>query len=393
MSEPRRTRSNVSTGVFAVLCVMGFIMYIDRTNISVVAPLLKTEMQLSNTDLGYVFSVFAVAYACCGVPGAWLIDRIGSRRGMTAFGVLWSLATIATGQVGTLFGLVGARFAVGVGEAPIYASAARVIATWIPARRRGAAQGAMHASGRFANAAAPLVISALITVFAWRDAFVALGVITLAFFAVFYWFIRDNPWNDPRVSQAELATLGFADPASLQAAALPKAPVHWPSLLRRVWPATCACFCHGWVLWFFNNWIPSYFVIRFHMQNWTIGPVFLPRAAGRHAGHAGGRPAGGLALQTHGQALAFAAGYHRVRLPGLRAGAAAAAVHHGSDDHRRLARHRVLFIGVVGLAALAGRGGDRTEACRAVQCLGIRRDGDCRGDLPHRRWQAARPVG
>ena len=246
---------------------MGFIMYIDRTNISVVAPLLRSELKLSNTDLGYIFSVFAIAYACCGVPGAWLIDRIGSRRGMTAFGVLWSVATIATGQVGTVFGLAVARFAVGFGEAPIYASAARVIATWIPARRRGAAQGAMHASGRFANAAAPLVISALVVAFSWRLAFVVLGAITLVFFCGFYWFIRDNPITDPRVSAKELSELGLLDLASSPAiAATATEPVHWLRLLRRVWPATAACFCHGWVLWFFNNWIPSYFVIRYHMR-------------------------------------------------------------------------------------------------------------------------------
>ena len=86
---------------------------------------------------------FAVAYAVFGIPGAWLTDRIGSRLGMTLFGTLWSVATIATAYAGSIFGLATIRFLVGVGEAPIYASAARVIATWIPAHRRGAARGAV----------------------------------------------------------------------------------------------------------------------------------------------------------------------------------------------------------------------------------------------------------
>jgi MFS family permease len=266
MLEQAQKQSRIGRGVFVMLCVMGFIMYIDRTNISVVAPLLKNELQLSNTGLGFVFSAFAVAYAVFGIPGAWLTDRIGSRLGMTLFGTLWSVATIATAYAGSIFGLATIRFLVGVGEAPIYASAARVIATWIPAHRRGAAQGAMHASGRFANAVAPLVISGLMIAFPWRDTFVALGVITLIFFAVFYWYIRDNPRTDPRVSQSELAGLGLLEPRAPAAEIVAKAPVHWPSLLRRVWPATAACFCHGWVLWFFNNWIPSYFVIRYHMK-------------------------------------------------------------------------------------------------------------------------------
>lgn len=266
MSERPERRSNVSGGVFFLLCLMGFIMYIDRTNLAVVAPLLRSEMKLSNTDLGVVFSIFAVAYAVFGVPGAWLIDRIGSRRGMTAFGVLWSVATILTGQVGSFAGLAVARFFVGVGEAPIYASAARVISVWVPVRRRGAAQGSMHASGRFANAAAPLVISAMMTAFAWQDSFVVLGLVTLLFFAVFYWFIRDNPLTDPRVSPSEAADLAPDGQLARLKADRVVVPLHLPTLLRRVWPATAACFCHGWVLWFFNNWIPSYFVIRYHMK-------------------------------------------------------------------------------------------------------------------------------
>ncbi len=266
MSEQPARRSNISGGVFVLLCVMGFIMYIDRTNLAVVAPLLRSQMKLTNTDLGAVFSIFAIAYAVFGVPGAWLIDRFGSRSGMTAFGVLWSVATILTGQVGSFLSLGIARFFVGVGEAPIYASAARVIAVWIPVRRRGAAQGAMHASGRFANAASPLVISALMTAFAWQDTFVALGVVTLIFFGAFYWYIRDNPLTDPRVSPEERTELVPDGAIRAMTAGQTIARLHLPTLLRRVWPATAACFCHGWVLWFFNNWIPSYFVIRYHMK-------------------------------------------------------------------------------------------------------------------------------
>lgn len=265
MSAGPAKRSNVSNKIFLILCVMGFIMYIDRTNISVVAPILKNELKLSNTDLGLIFSVFAVAYACFGVPGAWLIDRIGSRRGMTAFGTLWSLATIATAYVTSVFGLATARFFVGVGEAPIYASAARVIAVWIPVRRRGAAQGAMHASGRFANASAPLVITALMTAFAWQSTFVLLGAVTLAFFALFYWYIRDNPAIDPRLTPEELAELDQTG-SGKKKGATSAPPLPFLTLLRRVWPATFSCFSHGWVLWFFNNWIPSYFANEHHMK-------------------------------------------------------------------------------------------------------------------------------
>ncbi len=245
---PSRGRSPTSGAVFALLCVMAFIMYVDRTNMAVVAPILKREIGLTNTELGYVFSAFAVAYSCFSIPGAWLSDRIGGRRGLTLFGILWSVATVATGVVGSLASLMAARFLVGVGEAPVYPTAARVIATWIPEHRRGAAQGMMHASGRLANALAPLIVTALVLAHSWRGAFVILGVVTAVFFTGLYAYLPDRK------------------PSAGIAAVPAQPPVAWMDLLRRVWPATGACFCHGWVLWFFLNWVPSYFAIRYGMD-------------------------------------------------------------------------------------------------------------------------------
>ncbi len=267
MSEKiaKKRRINVSTGIFAMLCCMTFLMYVDRTNIAVVAPYLRNELNLTNTNLGFVFSSFAVAYACFGIPGGFLTDKIGGRRGLTIFGLIWSVATIATGFTNSALGLAIGWFFVGLGEAPIYPTAARVIATWIPKERRGAAQGMMHASGRLANAVAPLLVSAIIVNFSWRWTFIGLGVITILFFAVFYSRVRDNPRTHPSISPEELASLGLVERKSERLIEKHE-PVVWPVLLRRVWPATAACFCHGWVLWCFLNWIPSYFAHRYGVK-------------------------------------------------------------------------------------------------------------------------------
>jgi MFS family permease len=263
--EPSATdKTPVSNRVFLLLCVMAFIMYVDRTNISVAAPILKQELQLTNTQLGLVFSAFATAYACCGVPGAWLSDRFGARRLLTLSGLIWSVATIGTGLVWGLASLVVARLLVGAGEAPIYATAARVISNWIPEYRRGLAQGVMHGCGRLANALAPLIVTGLIVFMTWRLSFVVLGVITIFFFAFLYTWFRDEPCGHPAVSEAELAVLGRSSGTVTKGRTLE--PIVWPDLLRRVWPASAACFAHGWMLWFFLNWVPSYFSTRYGMK-------------------------------------------------------------------------------------------------------------------------------
>jgi MFS family permease len=238
---------------------MAFIMYVDRTNISVAAPVMSKELGFSNTHLGFIFSAFALAYSCFMIPGGWHSDRIGSRKGLLLYGSLWAIATIVTGVVGSLFALVVARFFVGIGEAPIYPTAARMIARVIPEDRRGAAQGVMHAVGRIANALAPLIVTGLIVAFSWRFTFVILGGVTLVYMVVMYLGLNDAKKHSDDASHA-------APHATVAAPAPQRAPVDWPDMIRRVWPATAACFCHGWVLWFFLNWIPSFFSQRYGLK-------------------------------------------------------------------------------------------------------------------------------
>lgn len=254
-SPPQRGRARLT---FVLLCVMAFIMYVDRTNMSVAAPVMGKELGFSNTHLGLIFAAFALAYSCFMIPGGWHSDRIGSRKGMLLYGTIWAVATIVTGLVGSLIALAAARFFVGLGEAPIYPTAARMVARVIPEQNRGTALGAMHATGRIANALAPLIVTALIVVSSWRTTFIVLGAVTLVYMVVMYVSLSEAKKHDEGEGAAE-ATAPAAQPQ-------PRARVDWPDMLGRVWPAAAACFCHGWVLWFFLNWVPSFFSQRYGLK-------------------------------------------------------------------------------------------------------------------------------
>jgi MFS family permease len=254
MSAIESKANGKGTFTLVMLCVMAFIMYTDRSNLSVAAPFVTKEFGFNNRQLGAAFSAFAIAYSCFMIPGGWLSDRIGALKAMVLYGLIWSIATIATGMVGGFVALLVARFFVGVGESPIYPTAARMIAMALPKARHGTAQGLMHASGRLANALAPLVVTGLILwTTSWRIAFVILGVATIVFMVVLYFSMRGTKQER-------------ADDAAVAAAAPTRIPVDWPDMLRRVWPVTATCFCHGWVLWFFNNWMPSYFSQAYGMN-------------------------------------------------------------------------------------------------------------------------------
>ena len=59
-----KPRLSATTGVFALLCGLAFLMYIDRSNVSIAAPVIQKEFGFSNAHLGWIFSAFATAYAC-----------------------------------------------------------------------------------------------------------------------------------------------------------------------------------------------------------------------------------------------------------------------------------------------------------------------------------------
>src|SRR5215471_12018164 len=128
-------------GVLGLLFGMSVIMYLDRLCISAAAPSISSEFHLSDTQMGYVFSAFTLAYALFEVPSGWLADRFGARAMLTRIVLWWSAMTAATGLVAGFGSLLAVRFLFGAGEAGAFPSMARAYGRWLPARERGRAFG------------------------------------------------------------------------------------------------------------------------------------------------------------------------------------------------------------------------------------------------------------
>ena len=250
---------SVTTGVLSVLCLMSFLMYVDRTNISTAALAIRHDLHLNNAQLGLVFSAFAVTYALAMIPGGFIADKLGARKMLAICGVLWAMGTLLTGLSTGLVTLLLARFVTGLGESPIVPASSRAMTIWMPADRRGFAQGITHAFARLGNASTPILVAGLIAISSWHMAFLVLGVASLAWVAIWIWYYRDDPKTHPRMTEDDLARL----PVIVSKKAV---PMKWRPLLRTLWPATLVSFCHGWTLWFFLNWMPSFFAQSYHLN-------------------------------------------------------------------------------------------------------------------------------
>ena len=240
--------------VLAVLCLMYFVAYVDRVNISVAAPVMRREFGLSATELGFIFSAFAYPYAAMQIAGGWLSDRLGPRLVLTLLSVLWAAGTILTGISWGIASLVVFRLLVGIGEGGAFPTATRALTYWMPVAERGSAQGIVHAFARLGGAATPPLVLALVAASGWRASFLVLGGVSLLWTLVWLLVFRNTPDEHPAVGVEERAELARTTSAPRSRSG----PTPWRALVSGMWLVTFVDFCYGWSLWMFLTWLPSY---------------------------------------------------------------------------------------------------------------------------------------
>jgi MFS family permease len=253
-------RGRVRGRVLFLLCAMYFITYIDRVNISTAAPLIQKEFHFDNSELGLIFSAFAIPYAFFQIFGGYIGDRFGAKKVLTIVGFVWTAATVASGFAVGLASLFAARLALGFGEGAAFPTATHAMAKWMPAENRARAQGYVHSASRLGNAITPALVAGLVALYDWRLSFWVCGVLSLIWTVVWIVQFRDSPASHPQVTREELGEL------SNQGVEQGHVPVPWGPLLRRILPVTFIDFCYGWSLWVFLSWIPSFFADRFGMN-------------------------------------------------------------------------------------------------------------------------------
>src|SRR5215467_11551684 len=119
--------------VLALLCLMYFLTYLDRVNISTATAsneFLK-EIPLTKTQAGLIFSAFAYPYLLFQIGGGWVADKFGARVALTICGVIWAGATVMMGLVHGAVMLFAARVVLGLGEGATFPTATRAMSYWM----------------------------------------------------------------------------------------------------------------------------------------------------------------------------------------------------------------------------------------------------------------------
>jgi MFS family permease len=133
--------------VVGVLVLASLISYVDRQVVALLVEPMRRDLNISDTQVGWLFSGFAIFYAVAGLPLAYLADRV-NRRWLITIGIFfWSLMTIGCGLARNFWLLLGARIGVGVGEAVLTPSAHSLIGDYFPREKIPLAVAVFQLSG------------------------------------------------------------------------------------------------------------------------------------------------------------------------------------------------------------------------------------------------------
>lgn len=195
--------------VLSVFVVCSAINYLDRQTLATVAPLVRAEFHLSNTDYGLILAAFSIAYAACAPLAGLLIDRIGLNRAISLAVGIWSCAGIATGLTRGLAGLVGCRAVLGVSESAGIPGAGKAIHRYLQPAERALGNALNQAGISLGMISAPAIATWIATAYGWREAFVVTGLLGLLWIPLWNFTARVVP--PQAVPEGEASLGGVAD--------------------------------------------------------------------------------------------------------------------------------------------------------------------------------------
>ena len=216
-----------------------FLNYVDRGAIGIAAPLMKSELGLSDEAYGLIFSAFFWIYAPVQLFAGWLCDRFSVYRLMAVGILLWAGSTLLMGFAGSAASLVVFRIMLGVGESISFPGSSKIIARHVPPERRGSANAALAAGIALGPAAGTLAGGMILGFWGWQAIFFVFGALTLI------WLL---PW---RQTVRALPVTGHRDEGQ-------RVPV---GLVLSKWPLWSMSIVHAlgnYCFYFLLAWLPLF---------------------------------------------------------------------------------------------------------------------------------------
>src|ERR1700704_4722375 len=199
---PRPFAHSLRWSIGALLFTSTVINYLDRQTLSILAPFLKVDFHWSNTDYAAIVIAFRIAYSLGQTVCGRLIDRVGTRSGITLTVAAYSLVSIFTPLAQGLRSFAFFRFLLGAGESANWPAATKAVSEWFPKHERGLATALFDSGSSVGGAIAPFIVLWIYFRWGWRPAFAVPGCLGLLWLVAWRWLYYP-PELHPRISDVE----------------------------------------------------------------------------------------------------------------------------------------------------------------------------------------------
>ena len=278
--------------------LMGYaaIGHFCRVSISVAGDeIFIPQTGIPETRMGWVYTAFLIVYTIGMLPAGWLIDRIGSARALTLFGLTMGTFVALTGVLGWMtstphglwVSLLVIRGLAGVCNAPLHPGAAHVVHDAMPPHRRATANGMITAGALIGIACCYPAFGWLMDILTWQWAFVASGLVLIGYSQVWQFFASPLlPHARPDVSTAETSE---TEAARVTPGESNDSTSEWSVLKQpNLWLLTLSYAAYGYFQYLFFYWMGYYFKEVLHVPGvearWASFWIMLAMGAGMAIG-------------------------------------------------------------------------------------------------------------
>ena len=195
----RRLLFKVDIHLLPLLIAMYLLNFLDRNNLSQARlGTLEKDLKMRSDDFNLATSILFVGYVLMQLPSNLFITRVSPGRYIGVVMFVWGAVSAAQGGARSFSGLVGARFVLGVVEAPFFCGAITLMSSWYTRQELAHRIAWFYSGNSLANAFGGLISAGVLGnlngahgIAGWRWLFIIEGSITSGV-AILAFFILPN---------------------------------------------------------------------------------------------------------------------------------------------------------------------------------------------------------
>jgi ACS family hexuronate transporter-like MFS transporter len=274
--RPRRKIPALRWWIVALLFASTVINYVDRQTLSLLAPWLKVRNHWDNADYANIIVAFRVAYAIGQALFGRILDRLGTKKGLTLTVLWYSIASTLTPLARGLSGFMGMRFLVGAGESGNWPGATKAVSEWFPRQERALATAFFDSGSSIGAAVAPFIVLPIFFRWGTMPAFAIPGILGFVWLLVWHRAYQP-PQHHPRIQPGELQMI-LRETGAEQDSQRPK--MTWLHLARlpQTWGVISARMLSDPVFFFITDWFPIYLVAKGISLKTGLFVIWIPFA-------------------------------------------------------------------------------------------------------------------